>query len=121
MPQQHACLACGFLTVRGREISATERQGLVAERAPADAEHMRCYLELWHEIKPDSGLPDVLREVQTLRTCTGYFAHEPGQSPKHHLVTSVQRQRRRPQWQVTTVLGVLLVVGGTLVARSCMS
>jgi hypothetical protein len=121
MPQQqHTCLTCGFLTVRGREISATERQALVAERAPADAEHLRCYLELWDELSPDAGVPDVLREVQTPRTCVGHFAHEPGQSPKQHLLASVQRERRRPRWQVPTVVGVLLVVG-TLVARSCIS
>ena len=115
MQQQHTCLTCGFLTVRGREISATERQALVADRAPADAVHLRCYLELWDELRPDVGLPDVLREVQTSRTCAGHLSHEPGQSPKHHLVASQQRRRRRPQWQVTTLVGVLLVVG-TLVA-----
>ena len=94
MLPQHSCLTCGFLTVRGREISVAERQALVAERAPADAEHLRCYLELWDELSPDAGLPNVLREVQTSRTCAGYFSHESGQSPKQHLVTSVQRRRR---------------------------
>ena len=120
MPQQHTCLTCGFLTVGGREISATERQALVAERAPADAVHLRCYLELWDELSPDVGLPDVLREAQTLRTCKGHLSHEPGQSPKQHLLTSVRRQRRRPQWQVATLVSVLLFVG-ILVARSCTS
>ena len=83
LPQQHSCLTCGFLTVRGREISATERQALVAERAPADAEHLRCDLELWDELSPDAGLPDVLREVQTSRTCVGHFVHESDNHPSN--------------------------------------
>ena len=120
MRQQDTCLTCGFLTVRGREINATERQALVADRAPADAERLECYLELWNEVSPNGGLPDVLREAQTVRTCAGHLPHEPGQSPKHHLVRSVQQKRRRPQWQVATLAGVLLLVG-TLIARSCIS
>ena len=120
MSQQHTCLTCGFLTVRGREISATERQALVAEQAPADAEHLRCYLELWDEFNPDGGPPPAVREAQILRTCAGHLSHEAGRSPKDHLVISVQRQRRRPRWKVATIVGVLLVVG-TLVARGCTS
>ena len=120
MAQHHTCLTCGFLTVRGREISATERNALVTERTPADAVDLRCHLELWDERGLDGGLPDVVREAQTLRTCTGHLAYKPGQSPKDHLVTSVQRARRRPRWQVATLAGVLLVVG-TLVARGCLS
>ena len=120
MPQQHTCLTCGFLTVRGREISATERQAMVAE-APADAVHLRCYLELWDELSLEGGLPDAVREAQALRTCAGHLSHEPGQSPKRHLVTSMRMQRqrwRRPRWQVATLVGVLLVVG-TLIAWGC--
>ena len=120
MPPQHTCITCGFLTVQGREVSATERQALVAERPPADAEHLRCYLELWDELGPDAGLPDALREAQTPRTCAGHFSHEPGQSPKQHLVTSVQQRRRRPRWRVATLAGALLVVVA-LVGRSCVS
>ncbi len=120
MPQQHTCLTCGFLTVRGREISAAERQALVAERAPADAVHLRCHLELWDELNLGDGVPDVLREAQTVRTCAGHLTYEPGHSPKHYLITSVQRSRRRPQWQVATLVGVLLMVG-TLVVRGCLS
>ena len=123
MPRQHACLACGFLTVQGREINATERQALAGEQAPADAVHLRCHLELWDELGLNGGLPDVLREARIMRTCVGHLAYTPGQSPKDHLVTSVQRQRRRqrrPQWLAATLAGMLLVVG-TLIAQSCMS
>ena len=120
MPQEYTCLTCGFLTVRGREFTATERQALATDRPPADAVDLRCYLELWDEISPDSGLPDVLREAQTPRTCAGHLSHEPGQSPKRHLLTSVRRQRRPPKWRVATLAGGLLVVGA-LVVRSCLS
>ncbi len=118
MPRQHTCLTCGFLTVQGREISATERQALAGEQAPADAVHLRCHLELWDELSLDGSLANVRREAKTERTCAGYLTYAPGQSPKDHLVTSVQRSRRRPRWQVATLAGVLLVVG-TLVARGC--
>ena len=118
MPQQHTCLTCGFLMVGGREVSSTDRQALVTEQAPADAAQIRCYLELWDEFTLAEGLKDVRREAQTPRTCAGHFAHTPGRSPKQHLVSSVQRQRARPQWQVATVVGVLLAVGA-LLARSC--
>ena len=123
MPRQHACLACGFLTVQGRELNATERQALAGEQAPADAVHLRCHLELWDELSLDGSLANVRHETKTERTCAGHLTYAPGQSPKDHLVTSVQRQRRRqwrPQWMAATLAGVLLVVGA-LLARSCMS
>ena len=121
MPQQHTCLTCGFLTTGGRETSATERKALVTEETPADAVDLRCHLELWDEPGLDGGLPDVLREAQTLRICAGHLTYEPGHSPKDHLVTSVQRSRRRPRWQIATLAGGLLVVGTLLAARGCLS
>lgn len=35
MPEPQPCLTCGFLTVRGREVIAPERQALGPGRAPA--------------------------------------------------------------------------------------
>jgi hypothetical protein len=114
------CLTCGFLTLRGQEYLAIDREALSPERAPAEAVHLRCYLELWDDVRPERGLPDVIREAHAVRTCAGHLTHQPGQSPKQHLVISVQRHRRRPRWQMPTVVGILLVVGAFF-ARSCLS
>lgn len=120
MAHPHTCLTCGFLTRPGQEFLAKEREALVAEQAAAEAVRLGCYLELWDEGRLERSLPNLLQEVQTARTCVGYLAHEPGQSPKQHLVKSVQRQRRRPRWHVPALVGLLLVIGiGAVLARGC--
>ena len=77
-------------------------------------------LELWDDVRLERGLPDVLREAHAVRTCAGHLTHQPGQSPTQHLVTSVQQHRRRPRWQIPTMVGVLLAAGAFF-ARSCLS
>lgn len=120
MAHLHTCLTCGFLTLGGQEYVGIDREALSHEGAPAGAVHLRCYLELWDDVRPERGLPDVLREAHAERTCAGHLTYQTGQSPKQHLVTSVQRSRRRPRWHIPTLVGGLLAVGA-LFASSCLS
>lgn len=120
MAHPHSCLTCGFLTLRGEEYLAVDRQSLSPERAPDDTVQLRCYLELWDDVRLERGIPDVLREAYAKRTCAGHLTHQPGQSPKQHLVMSVQQHRRRPRWQIPVMVGALLAVGA-LFAGSCLS
>lgn len=120
MAHPTTCLTCGFLTLRGQEYLAVDREALSAEQAPEHAVSLGCYLELWDDTRLERGLPDVLREAHAERTCAGHLAYQPGQSPTQHLVTSVQQHRRRPRWQIPTVVAALLAVGALFV-RSCGS
>ena len=108
MPNPITCLNCGFLTIKGHELSEGERIMLgtrgVSAKMPANPELTRCAKGLWKDYELNyvgNSLDAVFEEIDCPRqTCRGFFQYEPGHTPAKHFELQEQRRRERLQWRI---------------------
>lgn len=116
------CLDCGFLTIKGRELTQAERFMLSTRGRsavmPANTEQTGCSKNLWvdYELTYFGDSEDgVFEEIERpRRKCPGFFWHEHGFTPAQHLEHQEQRRREQLQWKIA-ILGFFGGVLGALI------
>lgn len=105
MPQR-TCLDCGFLTLRGHEVTHPERVTLGTRGKsavmPSHPEQTTCLKNLWDYDLHYSGdsWEGVLSELETPRDkCQGFLQYEAGLSPAKHIERQEQERRERFEQQ----------------------
>jgi hypothetical protein len=118
-------VACGFLTIGGREVKEAERIMLHARSAglPTHLDQLDCARGLWvdyHLAYAGGDAELLLEEAAKTRRCVGYFAHVPGWSPDGHRALLLRRQDRlhdRLSNALFAVLGAALALVAQWVAK----
>ncbi len=117
------CLDCGFLTIRGRELSRPERiiLGTKGQSAvmPADAEQTRCFKNLWllYDLTyATANFSGVIEEIERDRNqCPGFALYEAGFTLEQHLEHQKDQRKERLQWKIA-ILGILSALVGIVLA-----
>ena len=102
------CLDCGFLTIRGHEISQPERAmlgtGGISAVMPADPEQTRCFKNLWVQYEltyTGDDFHGVIEEIERDRTqCPGFAKYEARFFPEQHLENQIEQRKEKLQWRI---------------------
>lgn len=105
------CLDCGFLTIRGYELTQADRVMLRTRGQsavmPADPEQTGCYRNCWTDYDltySGDSLNGVFEELGRPRQkCPGFFQYEPGFTPAQDLERQEERRREQVQWRTAKV------------------
>ncbi len=107
MTQKKTCLDCGFLTIRGRELSRPERIMLStcgkSAVMPAHSEQTRCFKNLWDYDLHYSGdtFDGVVDEIGRSRDdCSGFAPYEAGLHPGKHLENQLEMRKEKLRWRI---------------------
>lgn len=104
------CLDCGFLTIRGAELSKATRLMLSClgtnsqSTMPANPEQAFCYKNLWvnYDLSySGDSLIGVIEELQEDRDqCSGFLSYEAGFAPEQHIEHQIELRKERLQWKI---------------------
>ena len=119
--RKRTCLDCGFLTIRGRELTQPERVmlGTKGQSAvmPANADQTRCFKNLWDYDLTYVGdnFGGVVEEIERERhQCRGFAPYEAGFTPEQHLEHQIDQRKEKLQWRIAKLSFFGALLGGVI-------